>query len=464
MYLAIWKKKVLYQCQITDYTGKFQVIFFDMTNQVHRKWYMILFKGMGIKKRKKRRVRKIPPKGQRLLDQYCPAPALTAPIRFKMPYHQQVRLPPLPAAFADSVEFQALQAYPKAKGYLNYLFQFNSFTFWENLPYIMKQDQIFGPISATEVFKSEIIRYKWGIARYDLWIRLLKHIPELMEAAGIFWDHIPTASQYGQLVTQLGSINIQTYFLGLVQECLTLRLIDGKIIIWDGRFLESDCAKNENKRLQRLADREAGKYKHIGKYFGVGYIDSSFICAKHNLTLFYESFPANRNHNPLFRQTFQELGAQPFPRAKILIADAGAYSKASLRLVRAAGTVPLIYARKNCKLQVIQVAPRKYVNMAYVPAVMLPYLTQLLNDRTKIERNYSPARVVYNASRMNNRGLENAKMNIGKLKCVELLTALTAVKLHRLDLINTPTAFRELQSCPNTTALKSVGLSSTEMI
>ncbi|HUX97952.1 MAG TPA: hypothetical protein VMV49_00215, partial [Candidatus Deferrimicrobium sp.] len=37
----------------------------------------------------------------------------------------------------------------------------------------------------------------------------------------------------------------------------------------------------------------------------------------------------------------------------------------------------------------------------------------------------------------------NAQMNVGKLKCTELLTALTAIKLHRLDLITRPTAFRK---------------------
>ncbi|MBD3229345.1 MAG: hypothetical protein GF329_14265 [Candidatus Lokiarchaeota archaeon] len=44
---------------------------------------------------------------------------------------------------------------------------------------------------------------------------------------------------------------------------------------------------------------------------------------------------------------------------------------------------------------------------------------------------------------MINRGIENARINIGKLKCIELLTALTAVKVHRPDLINSPTAFKD---------------------
>jgi len=57
-------------------------------------------------------------------------------------------------------------------------------------------------------------------------------------------------------------------------------------------------------------------------------------------------------------------------------------------------------------------------------------------------KQFSPAKVCYHADRMTNRGRENAAINIGKLKCIELLTALTAVKVHRLDLINCPTAFR----------------------
>ena len=299
-------------------------------------------------------------------------------------------------------------------------------------------------------------RYKWGIAKYDRWLELLAHTPTILEALGIAWDHLPTGSHYGQLVAHLGSANIRAYFLSLVQECLALRLIDGKIIIWDGRFLESACAKNANKHLHRVADAEAGKYKHIGKYYGVGYIDSSFLCAKYNLTFYYQSFPANRNHNLIFRQTFQEILTQPFPHAQILLADAGAYSKTSLRLVRAAETIPLIFARKNCTYPVIQIALRKFINIRYVPPVMIPSLPDILNYRTKIERNYSPARVVYEASRMNNRGWENAHMNIGKLKCIELLTVLTAAKVHRLDLVNTPTAFRALPPYSADWTVKSV--------
>ena len=456
MYIAIWKRKVICQCQVMDYLGEAITIFFDMENSTHRKYYRQILRGAGIKKRRNRVHFRIPRKGQRLLDQFFPSAAMTGPVAFKLPYRLQVRLPPLASPFAESMEYHALQAYPRAKGYLNYLFQFNSFAFWDSLPGSPEQEPLYDTISAADVFKVEMARYKWGIAKYDRWLELLAHTPAILEAIGIAWDHIPTGSHYGQLVAHLSSANIRAYFLSLVQECLALRLIDGKIIIWDGRFLESACAKNANKHLHRVADAEAGKYKHIGKYYGVGYIDSSFLCAKYNLTFYYQSFPANRNHNLIFRQTFQEILTQPFPHAQILLADAGAYSKTSLRLVRAAETIPLIFARKNCIYPVIQIAPRKFINLRYVPPVMFPSLPGILNYRTKIERNYSPARVVYEASRMNNRGGENANMNIGKLKCIELLTALTAIKVHRLDLLNTPTAFRALSPHSADWTVKSV--------
>jgi len=446
MYVAIWKRKIICQSQITDFAREMHVIFFDMTNSTHRKYYRLLLRNAGIKKRRARVRFRVPLKGQRILDSFCPSAASTSSQVFKLPYHQQVRFPPVPLPFAESMEYQALQAYPRAKGYLNYLFQFNSFAFWDSLAELSEQDALYSDISRADIFKVEMARYKLGIMKYERWLELLMHTPAILEAVGIAWDHMPTSSQYGQLVAHLGSGNIRTYFFQLVQECLALRLIDGKIIIWDGRFLESACSKNANKHLHRVADAEAGKYKHIGKYYGVGYIDSSFICAKHNLSIYYQSFPANRNHNLIFRQTFQELRAQPFSSAKILLADAGAYSLPSLRLVKTAGTIPLIFARKNCRYPVVQIAPRKFINIRYVPPPMFSRLPDLLNWRTKIERNYSPAQVVYNASRMNNRGWENASMNIGKLKCIELLTALTAVKLHRLDLVNVPTAFRALPS------------------
>ena len=443
MYLLFWKKKFVIQYQIDDYFGKIIGIFFDMTLQSHRYYCERLLGGMGIKRWKLKRKPRSVPCNQTTLDQFRTGLPSPKPKPFKMPYRQKTIIPPIPAGFRDSAECIAVQTYSTNRGYLKHLFQFNSFTFWETHPLTPKQSLLYRKISMAEIFKLEIARYKRGVMTYGNWIDTLRHTPGLLHAVHLDLGNIPTPSEYGKLVSHLGSATIKQYFHELVQECMTYRLIDGKVIIWDGRFLESYCAKNKNKQLRAFSDRDAGKYKHIGKFRGVGYVDSTIICAKYNLPLYYQIFPGNRNDNITFRQTFSESTMHNSCATRILIADAGPYSNASLRLVKSAGIVPLIYARKNIKRHVIKIDTRKYINISHVPPEMIPALKPLLALRTKIERAFSPARVVYHVERMNNRGMENAQMNVGKLKCIELLTALTAVKLHRPDLITRPTAFRK---------------------
>ncbi len=429
--------------QVPDFLGTPQIHYFDMSKPRDRYRVEKELGGMGIKRRKKRVKKMFFSPKQVHLSRFLVSPATGLPGGFKLPYRQKLDLPPIPPSFRQLVEYRALQAHKSSTGYLEYLFRFNSLKFWDELPLTAFQERLYQDLSMADVFRLEMARYKRGVWRFERWIDALRYTPGLIDAVGIPPESIPDPGHYGQQVYHLGSRNIQDYSFTLVQEGIRYKVIDCKIIIWDGRFLESNCAKNKNKTLKAFADAEAGKYKHVGKFRGLGYVDSSFICAKYNLPVHYQSFPGNRNDNPIFRETFQELRTLRLPPSKMLLSDAGPYSKKSLNLVAAAGIVPLICARKNIKQDVIQIGPRKYLNISQVPPEMHPHLERLLNFRTKIERAFSPAKVVYHADRMNNRGRENSRMCIGKLKCIELLTALTAVKVHRPDLINKPTAFRD---------------------
>ena len=66
-----------------------------------------------------------------------------------------------------------------------------------------------------------------------------------------------------------------------------------------------------------------------------------------------------------------------------------------------------------------------------------------MSFRYKIVWKFSLAKVCYGADRMINHGLDNSKMNIGKLIFIELLIVLAAVKVHHPDLINSPIAFKD---------------------
>ena len=442
MFMMIWKKKTIIQYQIPDFFGNKNIIFIDMADSSHRYYHEKLFGNLGIRKRKKQVKTILFHKNQTTLSQFFPQEAGNESRRFKLPYRQKIDFPPIPSQFQDSLEFMAVQHDSSALGYLKHLFQLNTLDFWDTLPLNSIQKKLYRTLSMADVFKLEIARYKRGIKTFEEWIDDLEHVPGLIDAVQIYPRDIPSPNQYGQLVHHLGSNNIKNYFLELVAECMRYKLIDCKIIIWDGRFLESNCSKNKNKKLKAFSDHEAGKYKHVGKYKGVGYVDSSFICAKSDLPIYYESYPANRNDNITFRGTFNNYMMLGFPASTILIADAGPYSNESLDLVYSHGIIPLIFARKNIKKNVIKVATRKYINLLRVPPEMIQHLSRLLDMRTKVEREFSLAKVVYHVDRMNNRGIENSRMCIGKLKCIELLTALTALKIHRLDLIKKPTAFK----------------------
>ncbi|MHA1650133.1 MAG: hypothetical protein ACTSYB_08060 [Candidatus Helarchaeota archaeon] len=87
------------------------------------------------------------------------------------------------------------------------------------------------------------------------------------------------------------------------------------------------------------------------------------------------------------------------------------------------------HSEKNIKQNVIRVDTQKCINISYVAPYIYQHLIRLLNYRTNIERRFSPARVVYQAYRMVNRGYENAACNVAKFKNIELLTAFTAVKV-----------------------------------
>ncbi|TFF89173.1 MAG: hypothetical protein EU549_01535 [Promethearchaeota archaeon] len=442
-YIIIWKRKTIIQMQIDDYIGDPTTNYLYMNNSSHRRCNEELLGGIGIKRRKKRPKKIKLPDNQTKIDQFIKIYAINTDKQFKLPYHKKLNYPTVSSKFKSSLEYTALQAFPNARGYLKNIFQFNSMDFWSFIPKSRRKKSMYKKLSMIDVFKLEMARYKRGVKYYKEWIDQLNNIPGLIDAVQIPTNDIPDPSQYGKLVHNLGSENIRNYFYTLVNECMKYNLIDCKVIIWDGRFLESYCSKNKNKELKAFSDSEAGKYKHISKYRGVGYVDSTFICGYYSLPIHYNVFPGNRNDNIVFRKSFKKLMDINYPQSYLLLADSGPYSKKNLKLVRYYKIVPIIYARKNIKENVIKVGHRKYINIKYIPDNIKPYIKKIMSLRYKVEWEFSPAKVSYKADQMINRGIENARISIGKLKCIELLTALTAVKNHRPDLINSPTAFKD---------------------
>ncbi|MHA1271521.1 MAG: hypothetical protein ACTSPY_17140 [Candidatus Helarchaeota archaeon] len=442
----IWKRRKIFQYEITDYFEAPHIKIFYMFKHKDRYTINKIFGRIFFKKYRKRSKSFHIPKGQTKLDQFFSKSFKSNTKEFRLPFKQKVLFPEIPKPISKSTEYIAIQNYLRFKGYLTHIFQLNSMEYWDELELNNKFKKIFNKISIKKFFQMEICRYKIGIDKIWKWTDYLKFNRQLLEILDILKEDILSINQYSIMLRSLGSEMVFNYFYKLVKECIKYKLIDRKILIWDGRFLESFCSKNINKKLGKYSDTEAGKYKHIGKYFGVGYNDSTLMCAKYNLTVYYDIYPANKNDNIVFRNTITNYYKLFNDYAtKILIVDAGPYSRKSLELVKSYKDVPLILAKKNIKKDVIKVGKRKYINIKYVPENYIPHLNRILNLRTKIECQFSAPKVCYALNRMFNRGIENAKIATGKLKCTELLTALTALKLNRLDLVNSPSAFRDFK-------------------
>ena len=331
MYIIKWKRRKILQRHLLESEDKKLRIEFDMTNQKDRYRYKKLFGSMGIRRWKKKRIRKLH-KFQRKIYEFFYTLTQRGKLRkncsFKMPYRTKI-LFPSPADFLEKYlswdERAAITHYPRCRGYLNYLFRLNSFHFWDEVKLTTKQKQLFQQFSMKDILKLELGRYKCGILTYRQWLDSLQFSYPLFNSCELDQERVPSLNQYGKLVAQLGSINLVNYFQTLVQECINFNLVDFKVGIWDGRFLESYCAKNPNKRLQRFSDLEAGSYKHITKFYGVGYLDSSIIDVKYNLTVHFSVFPANRNDNIIYRRTYSDCLKWGYPNFLIMVADAGGF-------------------------------------------------------------------------------------------------------------------------------------------
>ncbi|MHA1300528.1 MAG: hypothetical protein ACTSO9_14005 [Candidatus Helarchaeota archaeon] len=107
------------------------------------------------------------------------------------------------------------------------------------------------------------------------------------------------------------------------------------------------------------------------------------------------------------------------------------------------GSIPILRWKKSSKSSVIEAKKGLYFNIEFVPKHVIPHMGRLYDLRTKEERMFSPFKVVYNRTRMPNRGKENALIFIGFNAITQGLNPLTAYKTGRKDLIKSSTAFRD---------------------
>lgn len=343
----------------------------------------------------------------------------------------------------------AIQNYVNFKGYLSNMFALNPSIdeFFRNIQYLEEYNPQTDTLNFTNIVKLEITRCKLGYTNFDSFITEFNQNPKIRIELGIQSQYQLTSRSYQRNLMAISS-TLKEYGDILIQECKDLKLIGGKIAIWDRRFFECNSNGMKFKEKGMFSDPDAGHYvKKTGKYSvlsGTGYTDSCIVDDWWMLPIYWDAVSANKNDNTIFINTVDDFLSTIDTKPIFMIADAGPDSHKSNKVVIDHGVIPIIAARANSVGDILKTDSGNHFRGEYIPRMYHRLLGKLYNLRTIVERKNSNEVVGHNRSKMSNRGIEQARIFVSISNITALLTALTAFKIGRLDLIRSPSAFRRL--------------------
>ena len=340
--------------------------------------------------------------------------------------------------------FRYLQGF---KGYFEYLFYFNDFSFFDDLQERLEAGGVsFKKMFIRDIFAYELFRVNQGLKDFTGLERMGRFLsaPPLFDVTSEP-TFFPTSADVSYVMKRIPAEELFKFFQILVRECIDLGIIVPRILIWDGQFIRSNCNNNKNKDKGAYNDPDAGYCRHNGTKKGVGY-DPGILyayCFDRWFPIYFKMFPGNRNDTRAFRETLREFLDVSKENWIITISDSGGYCLKNMEFIRFKGLVPVIRARKNIKNQPVKELKKGfYFNTAFIPKDWsIELFLKIYGFRPMIEQGNSANNTYYNASRMNTRGIEAAIKQRVIIYILELLKALTAYKVGRSDLMMMPTAF-----------------------
>lgn len=383
-----------------------------------------------------------------------------APLLPKFPYfHRFYDIPQtIYQNYAENIisekEWGMLHSLQEFTGYFNHLFEFNDLTFFDDLQEELEANDVnFKGLFLYDIIVLELFRRQLGFHDFSGPQKMIQFLVD-NPLKGIFHNpnYFPTAADVSYVLKKLPAKKIFEFFQGLVQDAIELRIIDPRILLWDGQFIRSNCNNNfkdkNAKKLKQYNDPDAGYGRHLGVKKGVGYEASNLFAYSgswnRTLPVYFEMVSANSNENPVFRQTLRDFRQTTNGKIwKMVILDSGGYSDESLKFCVQNDLYPLIRAKKNLKTQPTRELKKGYYfNTNFIPSnwtdedVLSAYAI-----RPAIEAAQSANNTFYNSQRLNTRGKEMATTNRCLNYILDIMKAITAFKLGRCDLIGKESAF-----------------------
>jgi hypothetical protein len=450
------RKETIYQSQLEDFIGKKKI-------EIFKSWVPKDYRAM-----RKRFSRWLPIRSYRwrkkpvnsmnkwivtTLDSFLPAPPaikLSKPeylLRFrKIPRYTKDEHA---GGFIPDRDWTIARSMPAFTGFFNHLFELNDFSMLDEIQEALENEGIsFKGIAIHDAVVWELLRLQLGFHDYTGIEKMLRFIGG-NPLSPLLHDEcfLPSAADISHVMTRIPARKLFDFYQERVTEAIDLKIIVPRVLLWDTQFVRSNSNNNKNKITNTYTDPDAGYGRHLGRKLGVGYKVSSLYayCGSWNraFPVYFDMFPANKSDNPIFRETLSSYLDKGVGECKMIVADTGAYSLKNLEFCIKKGIFPIIRAKKNLVTHpIMEIRKGYWFNSDYFPPGWGPDdVRYIYKRRPAIEAGQSANNTFYNAKRMNTRGIENATRGRVMIYILDLVRALTAVKIGRPDLISTLTAF-----------------------
>lgn len=340
--------------------------------------------------------------------------------------------------------FQEVEAF---NGLFQHMIALNSFKYWDTVEKELRADG-FHPKGFTivEFIKWEFLRHSMGIENYSKAERIFSCFnPELLKDAFERPNMIPKPYHASHYYKWLMPKHFHTFFLLLVDDCVKYKIIIPRIVVADGLIFRTWAGNFTLDRWGKPTDPQATITVHNKKQLGKCYNAVVFYawCGTRWLPVDVRVITGSSNENTMFKPLVDDFLTQSPYKWDVFLYDSGASSAENREFLKSEGMISGIVARKNIKREVIlDVGQKRFCFSNDIPEGMsLEQYKRLLNHRSQEEAGFSGFTTYNNMKRMNTMGQESATIHVLKYMILQLLTALSAYKVNRPDLIMMYKAF-----------------------
>lgn len=337
------------------------------------------------------------------------------------------------SSYAHSLEY---------KGDIRHLFMFYD---WNKIDKIEnKYDNKERHFTLARILKAHIFMCKRRIRTYSDLIEEFHENPRLAEVCGFKSNYIPTRTIISRAADEFGIEAFRDVAVDMVNKCMTLGLIKGRMIGIDGSLIRSNTSPYKDKELGEYTDKDAGMYIRGSYIKGVGHLSYKLVDLEYGLPMLLQRHKGSANENPLMidilTQFYDTYGFYP----DILSVDKGMDSAANNEFCIKKKISAYIQARDFKNKKLIKTEKGKMFNPEYVEITDTRVLEKIADRRSECEREFSRDKWGYRRDRMSNRGGKEAELYMLITMITTLLTAITAFYVGRADLIRSTSAFKRV--------------------